>query len=117
MVVGGGSGLVPGISRRVRKTHSASPSGRAAEGLIRAGHPSEWSRSPTGWNIGHCARDGVIGGSPTRAKRFWSERSATVGKLISHRHRSRGNPCRGGRPASARKRYHSAHAVSGLSAK
>jgi hypothetical protein len=39
------------------------------------------------------------------------------GEGISHRHRSRGNPCVGAIAASARYRYHSAHPVASQSAK
>jgi len=115
---GGGNGFRPGTTSVVRNTQTTCPvAGRAADGLTSAGQPSECSSSPTNWYGGQVELPGGGIDKLIRARRLLVDRSTTTGKEIFHLHRSRGMYFSGRPPNSARSRYHSAHAVSGESAK
>src|SRR5829696_1461657 len=113
--LGGGSGAAPGTDPSgARNRQRMRYAGRAALGAASPVHPSAARASPTSWYAGQPARRGRGRRSPARSLRS-SERSANRAS-IDQDHKSRGIAALGGMPASARCRYHSAHAVSSVSA-
>jgi len=115
---GGGTGSRPSTFSSVLKMQRTRPfSGREADGAIIPRQPSRKICSPTAWHLGQSSRPGCRGANPTRSRLATERRSATSGTLTFHRQRSRGSWWLGRRPNSARKRYHSAHAVSAESAR
>ncbi len=109
-------GSQPAGGHDAANTHATTDSGRAALGAINPAHPSRQSSCPTRWNAGQVLRPGCGADNATARSRSTVLRSANS-RRRRHSWWSYGMWSCGERLHSASERYHSAVAVSTVSAR